>query len=141
MQMRCTVEPVGKIQQLPDRNPRFPRIILPFRNRCCDMVIEADQPIANGTKSSNPPETFCSAENRPASFALATVCVMLKDGIAVLDYEQGHAALLSEYLAARLQSAVRISAKAGEDATNASARIDAAFFILLAWQSRGISPE
>ena len=89
--MRRAFNPVDLAEQLPDRDLRFARITLPFGDRVRHRIVESKQALLHSRERCNSPKTFCPAKDRPSSVRRPTVCVMLENRPAVLQYQHRNA--------------------------------------------------
>src|SRR4051794_27479169 len=76
VQVRCALNAVGKIKQLPDCDLRLPRIRFPLRNRCRDGVVQPEQVISYRTERRYAPEAFRSTKDRPTALGHCASRVM-----------------------------------------------------------------
>src|SRR5450755_1989908 len=63
VQIKHRIEPAREIEQLPNRYPRFARIVAPRRDSGCHVLIEVQQTILGGGKRGQPPKGFRAAVN------------------------------------------------------------------------------
>src|SRR6266478_8580257 len=88
MQEKLWLEARIKIQQLPNRYLRFPRVTSPTRDRVGYAFIEAQQPIFLGCQGRHVPERFRAAVNLVRRFR-----VLFQERPPILDCEKRNAAM------------------------------------------------
>lgn len=83
MQREDRLESARKIQELPNRDPGFARIVSPRGNDVGHLLVETEQAIFGRGKRSQSPECF-----RPAINFVRLACSLFEQRLPVLDREK-----------------------------------------------------